>query len=193
MAHNPRTTEVLRRARETLARLDRAANDPVEKARDAARSSINRKAEADARTDAVLAERRSRAARGELTPEQTARRRLLNDKWATKYDGPGCGMSREEFREMETLNAIHARKPKPTPAKAAPRPAAPATGKKQMSELSKAVTDAVANEIAAHRRERELQSAKIEAALARLDAALARAEVGSTGKNSESRLLMVTR
>lgn len=196
MAHDARTAEVLRRARETLARLERQKNDPIERAKDAARSAANRKAEADARIDAALAASRSRAARGELTPGQAARRKYLNDKWATRHDGPGHGMSDAEFREMQALDAIHARKPAPAPAKAAPRPAASAKpkGKSQMSELSKAVTEAVAREISAHRHERELQSARIEAALAKLDAVMARAEAsGGADKgrdNQQSRFIL---
>lgn len=195
MADDPATAAIRRKARETIERLERAANSPEERAKTAARQEQIRKADADARIDAALANDRARAARGELTPEQSARRAHLNNKWQTRYDGRGHSMSDAEFREMQSLDEIHARKPKQAPAQSAPRPAVPASrkGKKEMDELTKAVTDAVAKEISEHRRERELQAAKIETALAKLDAALARAEVGGAGKDRENRMLMVTR
>lgn len=120
---------------------------------------------------------RAAEARGELTLEQEQRRAELNAKWKTLYDVPGRTMSNDEFGEMQTLNAIHARRPSPVPvAKAAVKPVRKES--KSMNGVKDAVAEAVAREISALRQERELQAAKIDAALARVDAALARAEGG---------------
>lgn len=178
MVDTPAEAAVRRKAHELLARLEHEANDPAEIASRVARRERIRRDAINERLDAASAETVARAARGELTPEQAARREALNAKWQTKYDRPGTVMSDAEFGEMQLLNEIHRRKPPPAPVKPAPHTLA-SNGKKQMSELSKAVTQAVAREIEAHRRERELQTAKIGEALAKLDAALARAEAGN--------------
>lgn len=127
------------------------------------------------RLDMAMDLKTLRHAKGELTPEETARMKFLNAKWDT-----GRPLSRAENDERSGLNAIHARAPTPAPPKVEASPVAPARNvKKQLDALRTAVTDVVAKEISAHRHEREIQSAKIEAALARLDAALARAEAGT--------------
>lgn len=149
---NQETARIMRKARETLERYERAHNTPAAIAERTARQEKLRKAEADARIDAAVAKAKSQ---------------------------------------------IAAKQAKAAPPTAAPRPAPqPVHAKldrKEMAGVRKAVADAVAKEITDHRRERELQAAKIETALAKLDAALARAEVGSAGRDRDNRLLMVTR
>ena len=82
----------------------------------------------------------------------------------------------------------------PAPAAKVPPPAvkskpSPRMERKHMNGVKSAVADAVAREIADLRRERELQAAKIDAALSRVDAALARAEVGGTEFSRRDRML----
>lgn len=195
MVDSPRQAATRRKALELLARLEREQNTPEAIAERAERRGRIRRDEINARLDAASAETAARAARGEMTPEQEARREVLNAKWITK-DDRGGRMSDEEFREMQRLNSIQARRPPPAPVRPAPQPASAQKARKQMKGLTEAVVAAVGKEIAEHQRERklqaeriehdrELQAARVETALARLDAILARAENASSGKDRE--------
>lgn len=61
------------------------------------------------------------------------------------------------------------------------------------SGMKQAIAEAVAKEINEHRREREVQAAKIDAALDRLDRALARVEAGGSASRSDAFRGMITR
>lgn len=127
-----------------------------------------------------------RLERADNTPEAIADRAARRER--VRKEQANAMIDRAVAKAKAQRAAREAKAAPPAPvAKPTPRPAPPNAGsaRKDAKELQHAVTQAVAAEITEHRRERELQAAKIEAALARLDAALARAESGGSDKGRD--------